>query len=77
MFGSPSEETFFTLSYLLNTFVDQIIYLLTMKKFKYVLTSKINNDPIELCFCSNRYLDSHYLSLDISTFAHNEQILLL
>ena len=47
LFGGPSEETIMALSHALNAFCDLIIYLLTVKGFKYVIGGKINNDPIE------------------------------
>ena len=42
-----SENTFFPLSHTLNYFADQIDHLLTVKGFKYILTGRMQNDPIE------------------------------
>ena len=75
--GGPSEETIFALAHTLRSFSDLIKRLLTKKNFKHVLTGKMNNDPIELRFSSNRYLAGHHQSLDICAFSNNERALLL
>ena len=77
LIGGLSEETFFTLSHTLKCFSDLIIDLIIKKGFEFVLSGKIDNDPIELRFGINRYLAGNYLALDVLTFVHNERTLLL
>ena len=77
LFGSPSEDTLFTLLPALNSFADQITHLLPANKFDYVLDGKINNDPINNRFIINRHLGGNRLALDMSTFSHNEPTLSL
>lgn len=51
--------------------------MLGKKKFKFFLTGRINNDPIEYQFCLIQFLSSDHLALHASTSAHNEWVLLL
>ena len=76
LIGSPAEETFFTLAHYLRAFSGLIVHMLVKKKFKFVLTGRINNDPIEHRFSLIRFLAGNHLALDVSTFAHNERTLL-
>ena len=55
LYGGPTEETFFVLLHTLKAFADQITYLLSIKKIKYILAGRINNDSIELRLSLNRY----------------------
>ena len=61
----------------MHAFSELIAYLLDKKGFKYVLTSKANNDSIEKRFSFNKYLSRNQLVLDLSTFSHNKYTLLL
>ena len=69
LFGGPLEETFFSMSHILNDFSDQIEHSLTAKEFKCDLTRRIHNDIIEHRFSVNRHLGSNDLSLYVSAFA--------
>ena len=77
LFGGPSDGVFFTLSHTLNAYADQIENLLTTKGFKYVLTRRKNNKPIENRFSVIRHLGGNHLALDVSIFACNERTLFL
>ena len=75
--GGPLEETFLTLWHTLYMYSDLIKHLLIKKGLNYVLTGRSNNDPIEKWFSLNRYLSSNHLTLDVSSFAHNERTLFI
>ena len=75
--SGPSKENFFDLPHSLRGFADLITYLLAKKKIKHVLAGRSRNYPIEKTFSLNRCLGGSYLALDVSTFAHNERVLLL
>ena len=44
------------------------MYLLTVKKFLYVLKGKINNNPTEKQLSLARYLSGNHLALDIALY---------
>ena len=77
LFGGPLEETFFSMSHILNDFSDQIEHSLAAKGFKQVLSGRMNNDTTEHLFSVNRHLCGNHLSLDVSAFAYNERTLFL
>ena len=53
LYGGTSEKIFFIFTCALQAFADQIKYLLSCKKFAYVLIEKINNNLIKLHFSLN------------------------
>ena len=77
IFGGLSEETFFSLSFALKSFVHVIRHLLKNCKIKYVLTGRLNNDPIELHFSFIRFLSGSFTSLNVASYVMNERTLLL
>ena len=59
---------FFTLSYTLRAMDECIEYLLDVKKVTCVLPGKLNNDPIEMCFCLMRSMPGADMALNVKYF---------
>ena len=50
--------------------------MLVKKKFKFILTGRTKNDPIEHRFSLIIFLAGNHLTLDVSAFSHNKRALL-
>ena len=67
--GGLSMETFFALSHALRAMTNCMKCLLEVRNFKCVLPGKMNNDPIESCFCLIRSMSGASVVLDAKSFS--------